>query len=351
MKHSVGTLAFFTIMSAWPALASAQDNDNPFGYPERIPTPPAAPQPAPPEAVTPAPAQPEAPAVAPSADPTAQPVPQWAPTAAPFTVQPAPSQANDYYADIEAGTRPAPRRGLVFIPRIGALLSGRATLKNDIKCPREFEQAYLSNFSGIGQVPALTPCLPVLGTAADEDFVVRDSSSVLVGADLLYHATPSLRVGGSALWNPASEISVTDSSAPFRLGAEISADVTLEHVFAESKSTGLFYRVMAGPTLLLTGGDLEVAVEREKKLCRELLKLCEIDSGPFLGYNVAAGIGALFPVDKSALRFDLLLNYVTLPFRHIQATAEDQDRRTTADADTKEEAAFVRLWLSVGTEI
>jgi len=244
---------------------------------------------------------------------------------------------------LEAPEAAKPKRsGVVFVPKLGVLLSGRATFSNDIKCDTSFD-------SSVGRGNPF--CNPLLDTT-DQDASHHDTSSLLIGADLLYHVTPQLRIGASALWNPNTEVEFTSSVAtavPFKMGQELALDATLEHVFADNKTGSLFYRFMIGPSLLVAGGDLENAVKDQKDACRTLLKVCEFDSGIFPGYNLGAGLGALFPMGGSALRTDLLLNYVSVPFRHVQATVEEL--RTTSDATVDESASFTRLWFMVGAEI
>ncbi|GEM_PF-1515936 len=339
MNHSLPITSLILLSATWSSLATAQFSEDPLGYP---PAPSAQP-------AQQAPGQQQAPEQQPSALPPpvtatqAQPPANSTPlgsygNASSFAVDSAPSVA------LEAPEAAKPKRsGVVFVPKFGVSLSGRATFSNDIKCDTEFDRAFLQGNSF---------CNPLLDTT-DQDGSHHDTSSLLVGADLLFHVTPQLRIGASALWNPNTEVEFTSSvgtAVPFKMGQEFALDATLEHVFADSKTGSLFYRFMIGPSLLLAGGDLANGVKDDKETCRTLLKVCEFDSGIFPGYNWGAGLGALFPMGGSALRTDLLLNYVSVPFRHVQATVEVPVSKT-ADATVDESATFTRLWFMVGAEI
>ncbi len=343
MNHSLPITSLILLSATWSSLAAAQVPEDPLGYPPAQSAQPA--QPAPP--AQPASGQQPAPGQAPSVMPppvtSTQPPASGSPlgpsgNASSFAIDRAPS------VTLETPEAVKPKRsGFVFVPKLGVLLSGRATLSNDIKCDTSFAVT-------VGQPDPF--CEPLLDIA-DQDGSHHDTSPLLIGADLLYHVTPQLRIGASALWNPNTEIEATTSvgSVPFKMGEELALDATLEHLFADSKTGSLFYRVMIGPSLLVAGGDLANGVKDEKDACRTLLKVCEFDSGIFPGYNLGAGLGALFPMGGSALRTDLLLNYVSVPFRHVQATVEIPSSRRTADATVDEAATFTRLWFMVGAEI
>lgn len=347
------SLALFALSA--PSLAQTQ-TDNPFG---EIELPPAQPgqqgaQPAPQAQPQNAP-QPPAPAMAPPPQQSAPPS-SYNNNANSFELNGSGygSGYGNQNGGVEANPQGSPKRsGLVFVPRLGLLLTGHANMHSDIKCPDAYQAA--SPFRPpVGGASSDDPfCNPLIAGAPEQDGSATDNSSILVGADLLYHVAPMLRIGGSALWSPATEVEIHTSNGPtpIRMGADVSLDLTLEHLYADNGSSALLYRVMAGPSLLLTGGDLENNEINEKKVCKDLFKVCEFGSGVYPGYNLGAGLGALIPVGGSSLRTDLLLNYVAVPFRTVSATVENQNTGKTFDASIDEDISFVRLWLSVGTEM
>lgn len=184
-------------------------------------------------------------------------------------------------------TKPRPRSGFVGIARVGLPLGGSGTLKPQCE----------------GQCGAFS-----LGK---QDY--DEASSLFAGAELLWHASPAVRLGAGLLATPTSQIEADGSSREDELGTDLSAQAVLEGVFDLGPKTWLALRGQAGLMTLFPGGDLSDSIDELETTCNQGgTRVCTVDDGPYLGFTFGGGPGLVFPLQKVNLRVDLWIQWYSL---------------------------------------
>lgn len=255
-----------------------------------------------------------------------------APVAAPPAATGFPAEAETVEMDSEPEepivSSTEPRSGMVFVPRIGILLSGSG------------EETYDSECTG-------DPCgaFPASGST---DF--SDKSQFLIEADFLFHVGPSMRIGFGAMLVPDASVEGDNATSSYDMGVELTPVGIIEGVFG-GKVAGTV-RGFAGMAVLFPSGDMADGITNAENECDAIRAgssgaSCSVGSGPFLGYTLGVSGGILGQVSRSAaLRADLAIQY--------QSTAGasfDMSDDTAGSIELDSTYSTTRFWLIAGIEL
>jgi hypothetical protein len=180
--------------------------------------------------------------------------------------------------------------------------------------------------------------------SADNDY--DDKSGFVLGMDFMGHVSPSLRLGGGFLFVPATEIEPDDSDE-FELGSDLSLLFIVEGVFDIGPTTALAVRGMGGALVLFPGDDLEDSIDEAKDGCEQIEAAggsCDVTEGPFVGWTVGGGVGAIVDVGAVGLRADLLLQFYGLVVNEVDVSD------ISGDVESKTSLVGNRFLLTVGLE-
>lgn len=283
------------------------------GFPPEAPPPAAPPAPSAEPPAPPAPAPPpEAPAPAPAAPPppaAAQP-PAYAPPPS-YAEYPPPEQKP-----------PAERAGLVGVLRFGLRIAGGGELSTDC--------------SG-------SACTSFGSDSVDFD----DKSSMLLGGDLLYHLSPSFRLGAGVNYVPETAVEVDGASSDDDIGSDLSSMLVAEGLFSASPTTEISLRAQAGLILLFPGGVLEDNIDQLKSICAGATTgSCSVDDGPYPGFTFGGGPGVLFKLNKVGLRLDLLFQWYS-----VKNLLRTEGQGTGGSFDVSYSWTGTRVFLAGGLEL
>jgi hypothetical protein len=195
---------------------------------------------------------------------------------------------------------------LVGVGRIGFIVGGGGDLEG--KC----------SGSGCGTT----------GSSANYD----DKSSLVLGADLMGHLGPQLRLGGGLLFAPNTSFE-GDHGGDLDAGSDLSLQVIVEGVFDVSPTVALTLRGQGGGLFLFPGGDLSDAIDSDKSLCDSVPanQTCEVKDGPYVGWTAGGGFGALFAAGTVAIRADLTLQWYGIDTVGVKTSVLGGDVDTTSN--------------------
>ncbi len=183
------------------------------------------------------------------------------------------------------------------------------------------------------------------GEVSDIDLDYDHNSAFLLGADFLWLAGSTIRLGPGLQFGTTAEIEPDGSSQDYEIGSDVSLNFVLEAMFPVGDTVWLGPRGQIGATVLLPSGDGEDDLENEKDSCEASgLDNCDAFDGPHVGANFGLGGGVVFAVSESVrLRADLLIQGYA-----IQVYAWEAGNGV--DAEVTEMLAGSRTYLLGGVE-
>jgi hypothetical protein len=174
----------------------------------------------------------------------------------------------------------------------------------------------------------------------------KDRSLLALGADVLVHFAPHLRLGLGAYVVPTTRLEYEGKR--YKYGTDVSLPAIIEPFWGLSPNTALAVRLQAGPMALFPGGDLQDASDLAEKSCAIATKQnmsCSVDHGPFVGFTLGVGGGVLLGSETVRVRLDALLQYVSFPTR---SASLGQDY---AAISTSNSYAGTRFGFTLGAEV
>lgn len=221
------------------------------------------------------------------------------------------------------------RSGVVPVLRVGFMLTGSGEGEVEIDC---------------------SPASLCANASSSGDY--DDASTFMLEGDVLFHVTPTVRLGLGVMVVPSLEIEPEDESTSNEAGTELVPLAIVEGVFGADVAASV--RVFGGPEILIAGGDLEEGLQGAEASCTALeasaaaagnTASCNVSDDPFFGYTLGGGVGVVGQVDPAvALRADLTVQYVHLGLASTeQSIGSDRIEASTSLSGT-------RLWLTAGLE-
>ncbi len=140
-----------------------------------------------------------------------------------------------------------------------------------------------------------------------------DTSSIGLGADLLFHLSPEFRLGAGLWYVPTSAVEVDGDRQETELGSDLSVMLVAEGVFDVGPTTAITLRGQGGLLTLFPGGDLEDAIDQLKDVCSGATTgSCKVNDGPYHGLTIGGGPGVRFALERVALRLDLVFQWYSV---------------------------------------
>ncbi len=109
------------------------------------------------------------------------------------------------------------------------------------------------------------------------------------------------------------------------MGTDLSLLFIVEGVFDVSPKVALALRAMGGPLFVFPSGDLQDDIDDNVDACNDIESAggsCEAAEGPYVGWTVGGGGGAIFDVGNVALRADLLVQFYGISLLSVDASGD-----------------------------
>jgi hypothetical protein len=166
-----------------------------------------------------------------------------------------------------------------------------------------------------------------------------------MGADAFVNIHDLIRVGPALFYTFPNHVQVDGTTADFAVGSDLSVDVAAEVAPRVTDNLRIVPRIQAGATILFPGSDLERALSAISADCPTGTPGCNSIEAPYVGFNLGAGLGALYRLHpRFGLRADLLVQYYSVRLYEVEAQLFAQPIRVS---ETLEGA---RLFLMLGAE-
>lgn len=166
-----------------------------------------------------------------------------------------------------------------------------------------------------------------------------------MGADAFVNIHDLIRVGPALFYTFPNQVQVDGTTADFAVGSDLSVDVAAEVAPRVTDNLRILPRIQAGATILFPGSDLERRLSASSADCPTGTPGCNSIEAPYVGFNLGAGLGALYRLhSRFGLRADLLVQYYSVRLYEVEAQLFAQPIRVS---ETLEGA---RLFLMLGAE-
>lgn len=180
--------------------------------------------------------------------------------------------------------------GLIFLPRIGGIVSGGATASTEC--------------TGSGSYSCSADA-----THGDRKFDALGSAAFAL--DILIAPTRGFRFGVGTQFVPSTKFE--KDGVGLDAGKDLTVVGIIEPVIPLGSRTGLAVRGQGGFLMLFPGGDLDAMASDAKDQCygfRLSGASCSVDKGPYKGWTAGGGIGLLQVVGKTRLRGDISYQFL-----------------------------------------
>jgi hypothetical protein len=172
----------------------------------------------------------------------------------------------------------------------------------------------------------------ICGALGQDSFDYDEESTIVLGADLLGHVTPWLRLGGGLLYSPSTSIDVEGFSENLDMGTDLSLLLVVEGLLDVGPKTAIALRGQGGLFMLFPDDDLDDIIASLEADCETVQGAggsCDVKDGPFVGWTAGAGAGVIHDLDRVALRADFILQLIGVSTTGQEASFAGDDIETT----------------------
>ncbi|HEX4335923.1 MAG TPA: hypothetical protein VH062_08420 [Polyangiaceae bacterium] len=156
---------------------------------------------------------------------------------------------------------------------------------------------------------------------APADASYRHGVAFGVGAEAFVTFLDVLRVGPSLFYVLPTHVDIDGAPGHFGVGSDLGIDLAVEAAPRIFTNLRVVPRLQGGATVLFPDGELSKSLSQLREYCPADASGCSGLSGAHVGWNIGAGVGALyFLTDRIRLRADLLVQYYSVHLYNISAT-------------------------------
>jgi hypothetical protein len=142
-----------------------------------------------------------------------------------------------------------------------------------------------------------------------------------MGADAFVNIEDLVRVGPSLFYTFPNHVQIDGTTSDFAVGSDLAVDLAVEVAPRITRALRVLPRIQAGATILFPGSDLSRVVSALSADCPAGTPGCNGIDAPYVGYNLGAGLGALYRLyPRLGLRADILVQYYSVRLYEVDAT-------------------------------
>ena len=166
-----------------------------------------------------------------------------------------------------------------------------------------------------------------------------------IGADGFVNIHDLVRIGPALFYTFPNHVQVDGSTRDFAVGSDLAVDLAVELAPRVTSALRVLPRLQAGATILFPGSDLERVLSAQEANCPTGTPGCNSIEAPYVGYNLGAGVGALYRLyPHLALRADILFQYYSVRLSELDASLFAQPIHVSETLDG------ARLFFMLGAE-
>jgi hypothetical protein len=172
-----------------------------------------------------------------------------------------------------------------------------------------------------------------------------DDVAVGLGADAFVNVYDLVRIGPALFYTFPNNVQIDATNTDVEVGSDLAIDLAVEVAPRITREVRLLPRVQAGATILFPGSDLRRILSVLSADCPTGTPGCNSIEAPYVGYNLGAGVGALYrPHPRFGLRADLLVQYYSVRLYEVDASLFTRPIHVSETVDGG------RLFLMLGAE-